>query len=231
VLAFLLTSFASIDAAPSTSPTIGFYQRLPHALAVASKTGREAPSRPWHERKPVEIAREVKGVRLAPSSAPFRPIGGECSTTVAIAFRVDRESIAFTVGRSPEECNEAPRLLWIEKGVRRSDPMPALYDFNVSAAWLTAHYLVLVLEADYEYGSHAERLAFWNLDSGVIVSTTSVHWESNEWDKRTRKPLIGPVANGQEFIVAEAGGVLVLKEGSRCVQVWPDRREYARCPN
>ena len=137
------------------------------------------------------------------------------------------DSLSFTMGRSPEECNEVPRLIWNDHGTRRADPLPALYDYNVSAAWWSGHYIVLALEADYELGSHAERLAFWDLDAGHIVSSPQVHWEAEEWDQRLKKPLLGPLSDWRQAIVEHAGDALILRNGSERVEVWPASLEFA----
>jgi hypothetical protein len=205
-----------------------FFSRLPHALQVVAKSDRDQAA--WVERKPIGVARGRAGVRLLTSSPPFRLAGDACSTIVHSAFRVGRDSIGFTYGRSPEECNEAPRLLWSQDHIHRRDPLPPLYDFNVSAIWQTPHYLVFALEADYEYGSHAERMAFWDLVSGAMVTTTPAHWEAEEWaDRRARKRLIGSVTDWSHLQIEESGQMLVLRDPAACVQVWPAKRAFAQC--
>ena len=141
-----------------------------HAVEVARNDARGTSHARWSQRKTDHVAAGKAGLRLERSPAAFQP-SGECSTTISATFYLMNDSLSFTMGRSPEECNEVPRLIWNDHGTRRADPLPALYDYNVSAAWWSGHYIVLALEADYELGSHAERLAFWDLDAGHIVSS------------------------------------------------------------
>ncbi|HEU4940368.1 MAG TPA: hypothetical protein VFT97_02000 [Candidatus Eisenbacteria bacterium] len=146
---------------------------------------------------------------------------------MSASFYLASDSLSFTVGRSPEECNEIPRVIWNDHGIQRVDPLPALYDYNVSAVWWSGHYLVLALEADYEGGSHAERVAFWDLGVGNIVVSPQVHWEAEEWDQRLKKPLLGALSDWHHAIIEHRGDALILRSGSERVEVWPASREFA----
>lgn len=197
-----------------------------HAVGVARNGARGTSHERWSQRKTDRVKPGRAGLRLVRSPAAFQP-SGECSTTVIATFYAMNDSLSFTMGRSPEECNEVPRLIWNDHGTRRIDPLPALYDYNVSAVWSAGHYLVLALEADYELGSHSERLAFWDLNTGHIVSSPRVDWEVEEWDERPKKPLLGALSDWRQAIVEQAGDALILRYGSQCVEVWPASREFA----
>lgn len=155
---------------------------------------------------------------------------GACSTTTWKRFHEASDTLSFTLGRSPEECNEVPRVVWRPepRSVRRA-PLPALYDFNVSQVWSTANYFVFGLDADYELGSHAERLAFWNLNTGMITVTPIVHWESEEWDRHMKRALFGVLSSWRDARVAETNGRITIRNEAECLQVWPVEQAYASC--
>lgn len=133
------------------------------------------------------------------------------------------------MGRSPEECNEAPRIIWRGSAGELRFPIPALYDFNVDEVWSTNTYLVLALSADYELGSHSEQLAFWNLHTGHVTVTPKIHWESEEWDRSVRKRHLGRISSMRGATVAEFKGGLAIRNKKECLQVWPADRGFAAC--
>src|SRR5262245_60535648 len=66
-----------------------------------------------------------------------------CSLAVWSEFYVDGDTIAFTQGRAPEECSEAPRMIWREAGrLQRRRALVPLFNWNVERLWCTEHYLV-----------------------------------------------------------------------------------------
>ena len=203
-----------------------FFLRLPHALEVARNGRRGGSLALWREQVP-SATKLSPGVRLDPIST-LRPTGA-CSTTVNIGFVAGRDTLFFTLGRSPEECNEVPRLIWKENGVLRRDPLPPLFDFNVSGMWLTKTYVVFGLEADYEHGSHAERFAFWNLDTGAMSLTAPARWNPSQAARRARKPVLAGLTDWHQASVQEAEASIVISEGGECAEAWPETREFARC--
>jgi len=205
-----------------------FFLRLPHALEVARKSSRGGSPARWREQIPSESDKPSPGVRLNRISSTFKPTG-ECSTTVSVGFVAGHDTLYFTLGRSPEECNGVPRLIWKENGALRSNPLPPLFDFNVSAMWLTKTYAVLGLEADYEGGSHAERFAFWNLDTGAMSLTTPARWDAGQAARHSRKPILGGLTDWRQASVQQAEVSIVIQEGGECAEAWPETREFARC--
>ena len=205
-----------------------FYLRLPHALEVASKTGHGGSLPRWREQVPSESSKPSPGVRLTALPGPFQSTG-HCSSTVHIGFVAGKDTLYITQGRSPQECNAAPRLIWTANGVSRSDPLPPLYDFNVSAMWLTKTYVVFGLEADYEGGSHAERFAFWNLDTGAMSLTLPAHWDREQASRHARLAVFAGLTDWRDATVQQAEKSIVIVQGGECAEAWPETREYARC--
>jgi len=205
-----------------------FFLRLPHALEVAAKSNRGGSPSHWREQVPEESSRPSPGARLVPIAGPFQATA-HCSTTVGIGFTAGHDSLYFTLGRSPQEGNEVPRLIWKQLGVSRSDPLPALCDYNITAMWLTRTYVVFGLEATYERGSHAERFAFWNLDTGAMSLTTPAHWDSEQAARHARKEVLAGLTDWHEASVAQGENSVTLVQGSECAEAWPETREFARC--
>ena len=90
------------------------------------------------------------GLRFDPPVASFRGYEAEeCSLTVWRQFYVDSDTIAFTMGRAPEVCSEAPRMIWSDAvhGRCRRIVSP-LFNWNVEALWCTKHYLIFGLLAE-----------------------------------------------------------------------------------
>ena len=204
--------------------------RLPHATDRA-RTQPKTRSGEGNWTRRDAVVGSVRFVTSWSASAEIPDGGsGACSTTTWKRFDEAGDTLSFTLGRSPEECNEVPRIVWRPepRSVRRA-PLPALYDFNVSQIWSTTNYFVFGLDAEYEYGSHAERLAFWNLNTGLIIVTPIVHWESEEWDRHTKKALFGVLSSWRDARVSEADGRITIRNENECLQVWPVERHYASC--
>jgi hypothetical protein len=225
-------AFASSATPKPGTSTKRLFALLPNATALVSvePANRDGDTVTWVARGPA-----VKGAAAGTASwaaSPEIPNGpsGECSTTVWRTFYQGGDSLRFTMSRSPEECNEVPRLIWTDNfGKTHKAPLPPLYDFNVSSIWMTSNYLVLGLDAEYELGSHAKRLAFWNLKTGALVVTPRVHWESSEWDRSVKKRLFNTLSSWETATVSEDAGRLTVRNQAECLQVWPAQRTYARC--
>lgn len=206
-----------------------FYLRLPHAIEVAAKNGRSASPAHWREQVPSESDKPTPGVRLATLSGPFKETG-HCSTTVHLGFVAGKDTLYVTQGRSSDESNAVPRLVWSQNGATRSDPLPSLSDYNVAAMWLTKTYVVFGLEADYAGGSHAERFAFWNLDTGAMSLTTPAHWDASQASRRASKEVLAGLTDWREATIEQGEtSSIVIVQGGECAEAWPEKKEYARC--
>ena len=151
----------------------------------------------------------------------------ECSLTVWRRFYVDGDTIAFTMGRAPESCSEAPRMIWTDSQRREwRTIIPPLFNWNVETLWCTEHYLIFGLEADYEYGEHDERLAVWNLRAGRVVLSPGLAWGDSERTVRHEASLTERLPGWREARIAEVGEALVLTKRDTTLAFWPDRRAY-----
>ena len=128
-------------------------------------------------------------------------------------FYIHRDTVAFTVGRLPEACSEAPSLIWTDRAHRRyRRRIPPLFNWNVEGLWCTEHYLVFSPVADYEYGQHDERIGFWHLKDGRVVLSS------------------GLIRGWREAHIAESNGALVFATEDSVLALWPERRSYSVGP-
>ena len=152
----------------------------------------------------------------------------ECSLTVWRRFYVDGDTIGFTMGRAPEFCSEAPRMIWTDSRHRQwRRIIPPLFNWNVEVLWCTDHYLVFGLVADFEDGEHDERLAFWHLADGRVVLSPGLAREDSGRAVRPDASLLGERLPGwRDARLAEVGEGLVLTKRDTTFAFWPGRRTY-----
>ena len=153
----------------------------------------------------------------------------QCSLVVQRNFYVDHDTLSFTYGRIPEGCSEAPALIWRspdDRWLRRA--IPPLFNWNVATMWCTEHYLVFGLEADYEFGSHSECLAFWHLPSGNIELALQTNW-SYEEQRSIRPPVLLPddFPEWRRAKIVEVDDGLALRWEEKALLIWPSRRQVA----
>ena len=152
----------------------------------------------------------------------------ECSLTVWCRFDVDGDTIAFTMGHAPESCSEAPRMIWTDSKHRQwRRIIPPLFNWNVEALWCTEHYLVFGLVADFEYGEHDERLAFWHLADDRVVLSPGLAWDDSGRAVRHGASLSERLPGWRDARLAEVGDGLVLSKRDTTLAFWPDRRTYS----
>jgi hypothetical protein len=152
----------------------------------------------------------------------------ECSLTVWRRFHVDGDTIAFTMGRAPESCSEAPRMIWTDSKHRHwRRIIPPLFNWNVEALWCTEHYLIFGLVADFEYGEHDERLAFWHLADGQVVLSPGLAWDDSGRAIQHGASLSERLPGWRDARLAEVGDGLVLTKRDTTLAFWPDRRAYS----
>jgi hypothetical protein len=210
-----------------------------HLLSYFERAGRVWNSDPWAYSEGDEVSWKSEQVQSLPaglrSHAPFLreavPNWGteaeECSLTVWRKFYVDGDTIAFTMGRAPEYCSEAPRMIWTDpRGRQRRRIIPPLFNRNVEALWCTEHYLVFGLAANYEYGEQDERLAFWHLGDGRLVLSPGLVWEDSGRVARREPSLPERLPGWREASVAEMGGAFVFTKRDTVLALWPGRRTY-----
>lgn len=151
----------------------------------------------------------------------------ECSLTVWRRFFVENDTIAFTMGRAPEACSEAPRMIWTDLSHRQHRrAVPPLFNWNIESLWCTENYLIFGLTAYYEGGGYDERLAFWNLGDGRVVLTPGVVWEDNGRMTRYEPSLPQRLPGWRQARVAEMRGGLLFAIRDTQLVFWPDRRAY-----
>ena len=189
----------------------------------------EADTTSWRE----EPMPALHAVRFdAPLRELSRPPAGneeaeECSLTVWRRFDVDGDTIAFTMGRAPESCSEAPRMIWTDSKHRHwRQIIPPLFNWNVEALWCTEHYLVFGLAADFENGEHDERLAFWHLADGQLVLSPGLTGDDSARSSTTSL-LSEQLAGWRNARLAEVEEGLVLTKRDTTLAFWPDRRTYS----
>lgn len=151
-----------------------------------------------------------------------------CSLTVWRDFYVDGDTIAFTMGRAPEFCSEAPRMIWTNLEHRRfRQIIPPLFNWNVEALWCTERFLVFGLAANYEGGVHDERLAFWDLASGQIVLGPGIVWDDGERVVRSGASLRTQLPGWRGASIAETPDGLVFAKGDTTLAFWPSRHGFS----
>ena len=113
-----------------------YFERASHVWDPDPWTYSDDDSSSWKQ-KPMPSLPE--GLRLQPpflrDAAPnWGSEAEECSLTVWHRFLVGGDTIAFTMGRAPESCSEAPRMIWVdpEQG-RLRRVIPPLFNWNVDA--------------------------------------------------------------------------------------------------
>ncbi len=184
----------------------------------------------WRERKSgfPEVATRFTG----PCPGVSGPNGGNdaeaCSLTVWRRFRVDGDTVSFTMGRAPEFCSEAPRMIWRTRDLSRwQRALPPLFNWNVEALWCTEHYLVLGLEASYEDGEHDERLAFWHVLTGRVLLSPVIVWDGGGRTGEPDRYLPRRFPGWRTAAIAEIGAAVVLTRADTTVAFWPGDLQYA----
>jgi len=152
----------------------------------------------------------------------------ECTLTVGSRFYVDGDTIAFTLGREPEFCSEAPRMMWTDLAHKKHrQVVPPLFNWNVEALWCTENYLIFGLTANYEYGGHDECLAFWNVDNGHVVLSPGAAWDDSGRAVFHEGSLLRRLPGWREAPVAEVSGALVFTRRDTVLVFWPEQHAYA----
>jgi hypothetical protein len=155
----------------------------------------------------------------------------ECSLTVWSRFYVDGDTIAFTMGRVPEACSEAPRMIWTDSEHRQHRRViPPLFNWNVESLWCTEHFLIFGLVADYEYGEHDERLGFWHLGDGRVVISPGLAWDDSGRAVPHPASLTKRLPGWREARVAEVGEALIFAKRDTTLAFWPAQQAYSARP-
>jgi len=181
----LIGSLMRHHAAAAEGPCAGLRDRLVKAAEHAKSQGQwpeDASQYELDESSWTRVARYDRiddAARHAPFAVSPAPETRECGANTEAegsfncrecldqVFTVDGDKVAFTMGRSPETCSEAPRMQWRTRdGKSHEAALNPLYNFNVASLWCTGRFLVFGLEAAYEYGSRSQTLAFWDLETG-----------------------------------------------------------------
>jgi hypothetical protein len=176
----------------------------------------------WRPGGPI-LSRRIPDLR-APIATDGSPNWGgaeECSLSVYRRFHVGRDTILATIGRAPEACSEAPRLMWRGRDgrvLRRI--LPPLFNWNIESLWCTSRYIVFGLRADDEGGSWKERLAFWNAQTGGITLSPA------ELGAYLPRRLPG----WRQARVAEVGDAVVFVHGGTTIAYWPEQRRVWASP-
>lgn len=156
------------------------------------------------------------------------PEAEECSLTVWRKFYVNGDTIGFTMGRAPESCSEAPRIIWTDPMHRQHRRVISpFFNWNVDCLWCTENYLIFGLTANFEYGEHDERLGFWHLSDGRIVLSPGLVWEDSGDTTQHEASLPRRLPGWREARVAEMRGALVFTNHDTVLVYWPDRHAYS----
>jgi len=134
-------------------------------------------------------------------------------------FTVDGDTVAFTIGRGAELCSEAPRMRWRTRaGMSHEIALPPLYNWNVAALWCAGKYLIMGLEASYEYGESNETVAFWNLDTGQF----SIYPYGT-----SHLPISDYLPNWTHTTVTSTGTTVVLGSTQSALAFWPEVKHWS----
>jgi hypothetical protein len=184
----------------------------------------------WTGEPPPQLRRGLLFHRwsLADAAPNWGSSAEDCSLTVWRRFYAHRETLGFTMGRSPESCSEAPRILWADPGGRHHRSIiPPLFNWNLDGLWRTEHYLVLGLVAPFEGGEEDERLAFWNLENGQIVLSPGEGLGDSARVVRREGAIRVRLPGWRNAVIAEDGDALVVAKHDTSITFWPNRRAYS----
>jgi hypothetical protein len=135
----------------------------------------------------------LRSIDLHPAAPGSQGEEMPCGSLLWKRFDVDEASIGFSIGRVPEDCSEAPRMIWYRRdgSIEGDVRLAPLFNMNVDSLWSTKQVIVFGLRAKFEGGESADALALWHrptnqwftfqIDWGKIGDVIP-HWLSGSID-------------------------------------------------
>jgi len=178
--------------------------------------------------RPLAVSFAGPGIRSFESDSAFaHPVdqSESCANWPYRHFFTGRDTITFTFARVPEGCTETPGMIF--RGptgdVERIDVIP-LFDWNVEAIWLTPHFLVFAVTAEYESAlPQFVRIACWELETGRWF--TSPTRGSLMHRPGFDLPVLLP--DWYSARAYETAGAVVLRGKTRGLALWPEKRAWS----
>ena len=178
--------------------------------------------RPW------AVSFAGPGIRSFASDSAFaHPVDQSeiCTNWPYRHFFTGRDTITFTFARIPEGCTETPGMMFRGPtgAVERIDVVP-LFDWNVDAIWLTPHFLVFAVTAEYESAlPQFVRISCWELETGRWFTTPTRGYLMHR--PGFDLPVLLP--DWYSARAFETDGAVVLRGKKRGLALWPEKRSWA----
>jgi hypothetical protein len=149
----------------------------------------------------------------------------ECTSAVYRHFFIDADTIAFTWARAPEACTESPRMIFQSPpGKARRVVMTPLHDWNIDAMWLTPHFLIFAVTAEYESAlPQGVRIVCWELGTGRWFTSPTRHYLMH----RPGFDLPALLPDWYSARAYEIGAAIVLRGRERALALWPNKGAWS----